>query len=195
MVLPDFMEEVYDLISHVTELADDYILRGNQSREVLPDDNDFCVYTPLRQKRIGTNISELQAEGVRDNQNAPNVDSELVQIDVQIDFYGDDAYATACGFETFCGSFQCNDWLTKQNKSIRVLYASDPTDLTYVDETEQYVQRWMLTMSICITSEYSVKIPWFEDVIIQGTKVDPSTGHLTPASKAGIVDVDVFFKP
>lgn len=178
ITMPDFMNELYDLIEHITELPDDHIIRGNQSREVLPSDDDFCIYTPLRQRRIGTNISELQADGVPDNQNAPNADKKLVQIDVQIDFYGENAYATSCGFETFCGSFQCNDWLTKYNKGIRVLYASDPVDLTYVDETEQYVERWTTTVSICTTSEYTKRIPWLEEVTLKAVK-----------------NVDVFFKP
>lgn len=178
MALPDFMDDVNDLLLYVLDIDQDHLIRGNQSREVLPDDDNFCIFTPLRQKRIGTNITELDAVGVAVNKNAPCNDKKLVQIDIQIDVYGDEAYDKACGLETFCGSFQCNDWLIRNNMGIRVLYASDPVDLTYVDETEQYVQRWMVTMSICTTSEFTSKIPWLEDVTIKAIK-----------------NVDVYFKP
>ena len=42
---PDFMADVYDLLYYVT--GNSQIFRGNQSREVLPKDNDYIIYTPI----------------------------------------------------------------------------------------------------------------------------------------------------
>ena len=52
--IPDYMSAVYDLIAYVTNINGNKIFRGNQSREVMPRDNDYIVYTPITQKRIGT---------------------------------------------------------------------------------------------------------------------------------------------
>ena len=50
----DIMSEVYDFLAHVCENVP--IIRGNQSREALPSDDDFIIYTPLYKRRVGTNV-------------------------------------------------------------------------------------------------------------------------------------------
>ena len=160
--IPDFMSEVYDLIQYVT--GNSNIIRGNQSREVLPTDNDYIVYTPITQKRIGTNIAILHAEGIEPTDNAPEQNSKLLQIDLQVDCYGDKALAYAEGLETFAGSWRCNDWLIQNGAGIRVLYASDPIDGTMIDDTRQYITRWIVTLSICLTVSNTDSIPWIEEV-------------------------------
>ena len=78
----DFMTEVNDLLMYITGIPQERLFRGNQSREVLPRENDYIVYTPISQKRIGTNVAVLHAENVPDNENAPNTDTKLLQVDV-----------------------------------------------------------------------------------------------------------------
>lgn len=168
--IPDFMGEVYDLLYYVTGNAQ--IFRGNQSREVLPKDNDYIIYTPITQKRIGTNIATLHAEDVEPTDNAPEQNSKLLQIDLQVDCYGDKSFAYAEGLETFAGSGRCNDWLVQNGAGIRVLYASDPMDGTLVDDTRQYVARWIVTLSICLTVSITDPVPWVDDVIWRIINVD-----------------------
>jgi hypothetical protein len=168
--IPDFMGEVYDLIQYVT--GNSNIIRGNQSREVLPKDNDYIVYTPIAQKRIGTNIATLSAEEVAITDNAPEQNSKLLQIDLQVDCYGDKAFAYAEGLETFAGSGRCNEWLIQNGAGIRVLYASDPIDGTMIDDTRQYITRWIVNLSICMTVSNTDSIPWVDDVIWRIVNID-----------------------
>lgn len=168
--VPDFMSEVYDLLYYVT--GNDQIFRGNQSREVLPKDNDYIIYTPIAQKRIGTNVTAFDAGGVAPEDDAPERNSKLLQVDLQIDCYGDKSFAYAEGLETFAGSERCNNWLIQNGAEIRVLHASDPMDGTLVDDTQQYVTRWIVTLSICLTVSVTDPVPWMDDVIWRIINVD-----------------------
>ena len=193
-VVPDFMADVYDLLYYVT--GNSQIFRGNQSREVLPKDNDYIIYTPITQKRIGTNIATLHAEDVEPIDNAPEQNSKLLQMDLQVDCYGDKSFAYAEGLETFAGSGRCNDWLVQNGAGIRVLYASDPMDGTLVDDTRQYVTRWIVTLSICLTVSNTDSIPWVEEVEVNVVpKAEDSP--IPPIERAGakMINIDVVYPP
>ena len=193
-VVPDFMADVYDLLYYVT--GNSQIFRGNQSREVLPKDNDYIIYTPITQKRIGTNIATLHAEDVEPTDNAPEQNSKLLQMDLQVDCYGDKSFAYAEGLETFADSGRCNDWLVQNGAGIRVLYASDPMDGTLVDDTRQYVTRWIVTLSICLTVSNTDFIPWVEEVEVNVVpKAEDSP--IPPIERAGakMINIDVVYPP
>ena len=193
-VVPDFMADVYDLLYYVT--GNSQIFRGNQSREVLPKDNDYVIYTPITQKRIGTNIATLHAEDVEPTDNAPEQNSKLLQMDLQVDCYGDKSFAYAEGLETFAGSGRCNDWLVQNGAGIRVLYASDPMDGTLVDDTRQYVTRWIVTLSICLTVSNTDSIPWVEEVEVNVVpKAEDSPVPPIEQVGAKMVNIDVVYPP
>ena len=192
--IPDFMGEVYDLLQYVT--GNSNIIRGNQSREVLPADNDYIVYTPITQKRIGTNIAILHAEEVEPTDNAPEQNSKLLQIDLQVDCYGDKAFAYAEGLETFARSGRCNDWLIQNGAGIRVLYASDPIDGTMIDDTRQYITRWIVTLSICLTVSNTDSIPWIEEVEVNVIpKAEDSPVPPIEQVGAKVINIDVVYPP
>lgn len=184
--LPDFMSDTFDLLNYIT--GNSQIFRGNQSREVLPVDNDYIVYTPILQKRIGTNIALLHADKVPDNENAPDTDTKLLQIDLQVDCYGEKAFAYAEGINTFAYAGRCNEWLKQQGAGIRVLYASDPLDGTLVDDTRQYITRWIVTLSICLPISVTDKIPWVEEIPVKATPEQLLAGGIY------LKNVDVEFK-
>jgi hypothetical protein len=49
---------------------------------------------------------------------------------------------------------------------LRVLYASDPINGTMIDETAQYVPRWITTLSVEVTVSVTEQVPWFEEIDI-----------------------------
>ena len=161
-----FLDDVNDWLMHVTEVSQARLFRGFQSQEVLPDDNDYIVYTPISQTRIGTNVATLNADGVADKDNAPETNAKLTRVDVQIDCYGDNAFDYAHAIETYARSARCNDWLQQNGMALRVLYASDPINGTMIDETAQYVPRWITTLSVEVTVSITEQVPWFEEIDI-----------------------------
>ena len=197
--MPDYMSAVYDLIAYVTGIDGGRIIRGNQSREVLPADNDYIVYTPITQQRIGSNVAVLYAEGVDPADNAPEVNTKLLRVNLQIDCYGDKAFAYAQGLETFAEAGRCNDWLNQSELGIRVLTCSDPIDGTLVDDTRQYIPRWITTLSICFESSVTDDIPWIEEVEVipnpQADKPEPGPGPAPPADSGTILkNIDIEYK-
>lgn len=186
----DFMAEVNDLIMYVTGLPKEKVFRGNQSREVLPKDNIFCIYTPITRTRIGTNVAELHAENVLPQNNAPEVDTCLVKVDLQIDFYGHTASRYAQAFETFSRAYRCNQWLQQSKMGIRVLHASDPMDGTMISDTRQYIPRWIVTLSINFESAVSDDIPWIEDATVLPNPVDPDG----LVSGVKLKNIDIMYK-
>lgn len=185
----DFMTEVNDFLMYVTGIPQSRLFRGNQSREVLPRENDYIVYTPISQTRIGTNVAVLHAENVADDKNAPNTDTKLLQVDVQVDCYGSKAFAYAEGIETFAGSLRCNEWLQQSKMGMRVLYASNPIDATLVDDTRQYISRWVVTLSVEFEVSTTDLIPWIETVTVIPNPMSPNN---PPGTK--LKNIDINFK-
>ena len=184
-----FLDDVNDWLLHVTGISQDKLFRGFQSQEVLPADDDYIVYTPISQTRIGTNIATLHAENVDDDKNAPDVNQRLTRIDVQIDCYGENAFDYASAIETFAGSLRCNEWLEQSNMALRVLYANNPMNGTLIDETAQFVPRWIVTLSVEIVSSVTDLIPWIEDA-----NIDPNPEIIVDKSAVKIINVDVQYK-
>ena len=184
-----FLDDVNDWLLHVTGISQDKLFRGFQSQEVLPADDDYIVYTPISQTRIGTNVATLHAENIDDDKNAPDVNQRLTRVDVQIDCYGDNAFDYASAIETFAGSLRCNEWLEQSNMALRVLYASNPMNGTLIDETAQFVPRWIVTLSVEIVSSVTDLIPWIEDA-----NIDPNPEVIVDKSAVKIINVDVQYK-
>lgn len=178
----DFMTEVNDLLMYITGIPQERLFRGNQSREVLPRENDYIVYTPITQTRIGTNVATLYADNVQPTQNAPETDQKLLQIDVQVDCYGSKAFAYAEGIETFAGSLKCINWLRQQKMSIRVLYASNPLDATLVDDTRQYVTRYVVTLSLAVPVSVTTLEPWIEEINVTPNSISEPYDPENPAA-------------
>lgn len=174
----EYLDELNDLVIYVTGLEQERVFRGYQSREVLPADGTYIIYTPILRRRIGSNVTAFDASNVEVDKDGTFTDSLLVQVDVQIDFYGDEAVEKAQGMDLFAHSPLCRAWLVSQNFGIRVLHSTSPQDTTFVGETKQYIPRWTITVSICFGTHIETAQPWYEDVEIKYIK-----------------NVDVYFKP
>ena len=122
---------------------------------------------------------------------------------MQVDCYGSKAFAYAEGIETFAGSLKCINWLTKQKMGIRVLYASNPLDATLVDDTRQYVTRYVVTLSLAVPVSVTTLEPWIEEINVTPNSIsepydpedpaDPDDPTAPAYAKAGahIKNIDV----
>jgi hypothetical protein len=126
-------------------------------------------------------VAVLHAENVADDKNAPDTDSKLLQVDVQVDCYGSKAFAYAEGIETFAGSLKCINWLRQQEMGIRVLYASNPLDATLVDDTRQYVTRYVVTLSLAVPVSVTTLGPWIEEIDVTPNSISEPYDPENPA--------------
>lgn len=174
----DFMAAVFDFIVEFTGIGEAVVMRGYQSHMVPPDDDEFCIFTPINRTRRGTNIRDFTAVGVPDDENGTEKETQGVEIDVQIDFYGENADRYAQAIDTAAHSIFTNSYFRNNGHDIRCLTSDSPRNLTGIDETETYATRWSVTVTFIIESAISADLPWFEDITVKAVK-----------------NVDVYFPP
>lgn len=162
----DFLDALHGYISNVTGLDEALIFRGQQSRMVLPKKGAYCIYTPIIRQRRGTNLYRFDAEGLPDNKNGVDSLTALVLVDVQVDFYADNAAQNAQALEIASRSYVGTDFFKRRQNplDVRVVTAQNPRNLTGIDASNQYEQRWSVTITAEINSTWSQKLPWFEDI-------------------------------
>ena len=191
MTEADFMTALHGYISDITGLDGKRIFRGNQSRMVLPKSGAYCIYTPIIRRRRGTNIYNFNAAGLPDDKNGADNITALILIDVQVDFYADGAAANAQMLEVASRSYMGTNYFKAHSYDVRVCTAENPRNLTGIDESDQYEERWSVTITAEVNSTITNNLPWFEDV--QFRRVIPGTDP--PEYTYGVINVDAEFPP
>ena len=193
MTEADFMLALHGYISHVTGLDGIRIFRGNQSRMVLPKSGAYCIYTPIIRQRRGTNVYAFDAEGLPDNENGVDTMTALILIDVQVDFYADNASQNAQALEIASRSYIGTDYFKGEGVDVRVVTAQSPRNLTGIDASNQYEERWSVTITTEVNWSITANLPWFEDVYFRRqTGTTPSGEHIY---SDGIINVDAEYPP
>ena len=193
MTEADFMLALHGYIANVTGLDGIRIFRGNQSRMVLPKSGAYCIYTPIIRQRRGTNVYAFDAEGLPDNENGVDTMTALILIDVQVDFYADNASANAQALEIASRSYIGTDYFKGEGVDVRVVSAQNPRNLTGIDASNQYEERWSVTITTEVNSSITANLPWFEDVYFRRQTGTTPSGE--PIYSDGIVNVDAEFPP
>ena len=94
--------------------------------------------------------------------------AEMIECDVQIDFYSDPhrpgnyARRRAQAIETVARSSLASQFFAQYG--IACQYATDARDLSFVGDVEQYVSRWMTTIRLSFVTAVSAELPWFDAV-------------------------------
>jgi len=187
----DFMTALHGYIVAVTGLDGGVVFRGNQSRMVLPKSGAYCIYTPIIRRRRGTNIYNFNAAGLPDDKNGADNITALILIDVQVDFYADNAAQNAQMLEIASRSYMGTNYFKASGVDVRVCTANNPRNLTGIDASNQYEERWSVTITTEINCGITQNLPWFEDV--QFRRVIPGTDP--PEYTDGIINVDAEFPP
>lgn len=193
----DFMLALHGYIANVTGLDAVRIFRGNQSRMVLPKNGAYCIYTPIIRERRGTNVYSFDATDKPDDENGVDTMTALVLVDVQVDFYADGAAQHAQDLEIASRSYMGTDYFKGNGVDVRVVTAQNPRNLTGIDASNQYEERWSVTITAEVNSSITANLPWFEDVRFQRVKeiIPPGGGEPVEVTLPGIVNVDVEFPP
>lgn len=82
--------------------------------------------------------------------------TKQVQVKVQIDFFGLGAQGRASQFTTLWRDAYAVDWFKSQGLSCRPLYASEPTQIQFINESDNFEQRWMCVAELQIAQSVSV---------------------------------------
>lgn len=174
LVTPDIYKALYDYVSIFATpiLPPDNIIIGWQNRHYLPPNtNEYAVITVIDTKRRGTNTHEWYDDiDVPDNSIVKEM--ELVESGIQIDFCSnnDNAEKRSRSIELITRSEFGVNFLKTYN--IAPLYADGTRDISFVDQSEQYVRRFMTTVYISYWVNTTISVSSFTNAGIYLENVD-----------------------
>ena len=173
--VPDIYEAVGRFLYQyaVPAVSLNCIIKGFQNRIVLPKGtNEYIIMTMLNHTRHGTNVYEFDARTIPYDQDGAEITKELVEVEVQCDFYSDsdNGRQRATAIEMMACSPYAVRFFKKYGLSC--LYADDVRDLTGVTDADQFVYRHMVVLHLTYTAVITQKLPWFDAVNVNLKNVD-----------------------
>lgn len=173
------------------------VLAGDQQNMVLPENEDYVIYTVSGLTRHGTTSEDYDPEGETLSLH------ELNEVVVKVDCYADSANSTqddailraqirANNLNTLFRSSVAPDFFKRYG--ISALYADDAQNTTLVSDSQQYLHRWTVSLHLCFKSSVVVPQPGFTEMGINiNSIITAAEAEADPiaAGKLHVADVDV----
>ena len=129
----------------------------------------FCMITVINMKRLSTQI--LVNGDTGDNATATQGYTEVRQVDIQVDIYGDEAGDRAVELETLFASTYGYDTINSINENLAPLYSSTPFNAPMIDAENQYQDRYVITLTLQAHITVSLSQDYFDKVELSLTQV------------------------
>lgn len=151
------------------------IVQGWQNRVSLPAGvNDFAVIAPITRIRRGTDIESFDASTAAADEDGTLSESEMIQTTFQIDLCSDinsgNAERRAQALETVARSYLGTRFF--EDYGIACHYGSDVRRVPTLDDSNQYLERCLLTLTLAYWTTVSAEVPWFSAVNLIPKNVD-----------------------
>lgn len=171
---PDIYTVMHEYISIFSTpiLPSDNIIIGWQNRSYLPlNTNEYAVISIIDTRRRGTNVQDWSKDP--DSEEKLTVkELELVECSIQIDFCSDNNNAQQRA--------QTIELVTRSQLGVKFfklygiapLYADGIRDISYVDQSKQFVRRFMTTVHICYWTGVSTALDAITDFSLHIENVD-----------------------
>ena len=173
------------------------ILAGDQQNMVLPENEDYVIYTVSGLTRHGTTSEDYDPDG------ETLALHELNEVVVKVDCYADSTNSTqddailraqirANNLNTLFRSSVAPDFFKRYG--ISALYADDAQNTTLVSDSQQYLHRWTVSLHLCFKSSVVVPQPGFTKMDIKmNSIITAAEAEADPiaAGKLQVADVDV----
>ena len=162
----DILEAVNDYILQYTDVVQDNLYRGYQNRATLPQTDDYTMYYMDNYQRVGTNVDEFTA------QQEVKIHS-LHEKTVNIDFCSNEqetAENHAKALAVLGRSYVSCEFFKRLGFNFN--YADDMQYLPFVDENEQWVHRYRITLHLTEWDNLTLPQPNTEIVEVKVVNVD-----------------------
>ena len=173
------------------------ILAGDQQNMVLPENEDYIIFTIVSQMRHGTTSEDYDPDGETLSLH------ELNEVVVKVDCYADSTNSTqddailraqirANNLNTLFRSSVAPDFFKRYG--ISALYADDAQNTTLVSDSQQYLHRWTVNLHLCFKSSVVVPQPGFTKMDVKmNSIITAAEAEADPiaAGKLHVADVDV----
>lgn len=156
------------LLTFLADTSQDNLFRGYSNRMALPAGNEYIIYSVANTQRVGTNIISYKL-----SEKSKITLKTLRQYAVDVDICSNDrgtAQNRATTIETIGRSYIAVDFF-KQRK-IDFDYCDDVQYLPFTDDTEQYVERYRVTLHFTRWEEVEVSQDYAERVIAKVINID-----------------------
>ena len=173
------------------------VLAGDQQNMVLPENEDYIIFTVVSQMRHGTTSEDYDPDGETLSLH------ELNEVVVKVDCYADSTNSTqddailraqirANNLNTLFRASVAPDFFKRYG--ISALYADDAQNTTLVSDSQQYLHRWTVSLHLCFKSSVVVPQPGFTKMGIKmNSIITAAEAEADPiaAGKLHVADVDV----
>jgi hypothetical protein len=173
------------------------VLAGDQQNMVLPENEDYIIFTIVSQMRHGTTSENYDPDGETLSLH------ELNEVVVKVDCYADSTNSTqddailraqirANNLNTLFRSSVAPDFFKRYG--ISALYADDAQNTTLVSDSQQYLHRWTVNLHLCFKSSVVVPQPGFTKMGVKmNSIITAAEAEADPiaAGKLHVADVDV----
>lgn len=173
------------------------VLAGDQQNMVLPENEDYIIFTIVSQMRHGTTSEDYDPDGETLSLH------ELNEVVVKVDCYADSTNSTqddailraqirANNLNTLFRSSVAPDFFKRYG--ISALYADDAQNTTLVSDSQQYLHRWTVSLHLCFKSSVVVPQPGFTKMGVKmNSIITAAEAEADPiaAGKLHVADVDV----
>lgn len=173
------------------------VLAGDQQNMVLPENEDYIIFTIVSQMRHGTTSEDYDPDGETLSLH------ELNEVVVKVDCYADSTNSTqddailraqirANNLNTLFRSSVAPDFFKRYG--ISALYADDAQNTTLVSDSQQYLHRWTVSLHLCFKSSVVVPQPGFTKMDVKmNSIITAAEAEADPiaAGKLHVADVDV----
>ena len=173
------------------------ILAGDQQNMVLPENEDYIIFTIVSQMRHGTTSEDYDPDGETLSLH------ELNEVVVKVDCYADSTNSTqddailraqirANNLNTLFRSSVAPDFFKRYG--ISALYADDAQNTTLVSDSQQYLHRWTVNLHLCFKSSVVVPQPGFTKMGVKmNSIITAAEAEADPIAvgKLHVADVDV----
>lgn len=160
----DILTAVYDFITKFAAgVPTDNVFRGYQNRVALPKEQTYAVITLGDIERVGTNVFD------QSNSGNGEITSRVMRVyTVDVDFISLDqskAQRQATILENIGRSYIATDFFEKYNLYFN--YVDDISYLPFVDETDQYLHRYRISLRLTAWDESTTSQEYAERVELQ----------------------------
>ena len=164
------------LCTYITpEVDPSQVLSGDAQNMVLPENEDYIIFTVVSQMRHGTTAEHYDADS------ETLALKELNEVTVKVDCYADSTNSSVAP-EFF------------RRYGISALYADDATNTTLVSDSNQYLHRWSVNLHLSFKNTVTIPQPGFTKMQVgMNSIVTQEEAEKDPigAGKLHVCDVDV----
>ena len=187
------------LTTYITPKIDPtQILAGDQQNMVLPENEDYVIYTVSGQIRHGTTSEDYDPDG------ETLALHELNEVVVKVDCYADSTNSTqddailraqirANNLNTLFRSSVAPDFF--KSYGISALYADDAQNTTLLSDSQQYLHRWTVNLHLSFKSSVVIPQPGFTAMKVKmNSIITAAEAEADPieAGKLHVAEVDTY---